>query len=314
MTDTSKLDPATGRSTLARLISRRRFTQAAGIGACAGMLAPLPLLAQDNVLPLDTPGLDHLDVVVEDVEATARFYMALFDTVLHAQPFRGAQRYFILLGELNDRREVGYLAIGASNGRGTYIGHFCTSVANWRRDADAIWAAMSREIYDAGLGRFPGATGFGGIFDDPDGIEIQFLPAPDTLVTAAVPSDLVAHHQGPVTPLGVDHVVLNVSDLERALAFYRILYGPESIHQERSAIFDFPRSGTRLELREIAYEYGTAPGIASFGIKVRPMDRQAVVRLLNNLGATVLPLRDPDPEAGIQFIDPDGIRVDLNPV
>ncbi|MFV1174451.1 cyclic pyranopterin monophosphate synthase MoaC, partial [Klebsiella pneumoniae] len=45
-----------------------------------------------------------------------------------------------------------------------------------------------------------------------DGIEIQFLPAPDTLVTAAVPSELVAWHEGLVTPQHVDHVLLDVSD------------------------------------------------------------------------------------------------------
>ncbi len=31
-------------------------------------------------------------------------------------------------GPLPAGREVGYIAIGAANGRGTYIGHFCTSV------------------------------------------------------------------------------------------------------------------------------------------------------------------------------------------
>jgi catechol 2,3-dioxygenase-like lactoylglutathione lyase family enzyme len=109
-------------------------------------------------------------------------------------------------------------------------------------------------------------------------------------------------------------VVLNVSNLDRALAYYRILYGKESIHRESFAAFEFPRSNTRLELQEIPYEYGTAPGIATFGIKTRPYDRQAVVNLLSSLGATVMPLRATDTEAGIQFIDPDGITIELNPV
>ena len=290
-------------------ITRRSLLVAS---AGAATLGSSRLFAQNSVLPLSTPGLDHLDIIVEDVEASSRFYMALLNTKLHAQPFRGAFRYFVLLGEMNAGREVGYLAVGASNGRGTYIGHFCTTVDNWRRDSDAIWEELAQKIRTAGLGEFPGTTGFGGIFDDPDGIEIQFLPSPDTLVTAATPSDLVAHNTGLVTPLGVDHVKLNVSSLDQALAWYRILYGPESDRGTDAAMFDFPRSDTQLMLQEIPYGYGSEPGIASFGIKTRPFDRGAVVDLLESLGATVLP--QADKPGGLRFTDPDGITVELNPV
>jgi catechol 2,3-dioxygenase-like lactoylglutathione lyase family enzyme len=290
-------------------ISRRTLLTATGAAAVGSRF----LFAQPgSVLPLSTPGLDHLDIIVEDVETSSRFYMALLNTRLHAQPFRGAFRYFVLLGELNANREVGYLAIGAANGRGTYIGHFCTTVDNWRRDSDAIWEAMASAIPAAGLGEFPGATGFGGIFDDPDGIEIQYLPAPDTLVTAATLSDLVEHNTGPVTPLGVDHVTLNVTNLDRALAWYRILYGAESGRDADQAWFDFPRSDTRLVLQEIPYGYGSEPGIAAFGIKTRGFDRDAVSQLLTALGATVLP--EAYRPGGLRFTDPDGITVELNPV
>jgi hypothetical protein len=55
------------------------------------MAAPLPpfALAQDKVLPLRAPCLDHLDVVVPDFEATTKFFMDLFNTELHAQELRG---------------------------------------------------------------------------------------------------------------------------------------------------------------------------------------------------------------------------------
>src|SRR5690554_90388 len=88
----------------------------------AALSAPLPrfALAQDAVLPLRTPGLDHLDVMVPDVEATTKFYMGLFNTELHAQAFRGAYRYFVLLNPLTESREVGYIAVGDSSGRGSY--------------------------------------------------------------------------------------------------------------------------------------------------------------------------------------------------
>ncbi len=287
-------------------LSRRHL-----IGTAA--LASLPLvrqtLAQPSLLPLDTPGLDHLDVIVPDVEKTARFYMGLLKTTLHAQPFQGGQRYFVLLGPLPDNRAVGYLAIGDARGRGTYIGHFCTSVVEWRRDSQAIFAAMADRFAAAGLGDFPGPTGVGGIFEDPDGIEIQFLPAPDTLVTAAVPSALVAGGQGLLTPLGVDHVLLNVTDLERALVYYRILYGAESAHSvEGDSVFAF-RNGSRLLLRQGHYAYDSAEArIARFGLRVAPFDRDRAAELIVTLGGTVLTAEAAE---GLRFKDVDGAEVVL---
>jgi catechol 2,3-dioxygenase-like lactoylglutathione lyase family enzyme len=279
------------------------------LGTIAASALPHFVFAQNALLPLNTPGLDHLDVIVPDVAATAKFYMGVFNTALHAQPFQGGQRYFVLLGPLPENRAVGYLAIGDSRGRGTYIGHFCTSVVEWRRDSKAIFAAMAEGFSKAGLGEFPGSTGVGGIFADPDGIEIQFLPAPDTVVTAAVPSDLVPAGQGLVTPLRVDNVLLQVSDIERALVYYRILYGNETQRDEASrAVFEFS-NGSRLLLEPTSYVYGNAqPHIARFGIRVKPFDRTAVADGITKLGATVLDADDTDV---LRFRDPDGNVVEL---
>ena len=290
-------------------LSRRRFIAAAALPLVAPRVLAQPAAA-DEVLPLDTPGLDHLDILVPDVEASARFYMRLFNTRLHAQPFQGGFRYFVLLGEMNDRREVGYMAIGDGRGRGTYIGHFCTSVADYRRDAQAISAAMVDAFRQNGFGEFPGATGIGGIFADPDGIEIQFLPAPDTLVTAAVPSDLVPSNQGLVVPMAVDHVLLQVSDLARALDYYRILYGREAGGPDAAGRVWFSfRNGSRLILEQVPYEYGSEPRIAHFGIRVEPYDRQAVTAVLDELGAELL--ASPEGAGVLRFRDLDGITVEL---
>jgi catechol 2,3-dioxygenase-like lactoylglutathione lyase family enzyme len=84
-------------------LSRRAFIT--GLGAAASL--PLPGSAtawaqrqSNTLLPLNTPKVDHLDVIVPNVEASARFYMGVFNTRLHAQPFQGGFRYFILLGDL----------------------------------------------------------------------------------------------------------------------------------------------------------------------------------------------------------------------
>lgn len=286
-------------------LSRRTMI---GLVAAAGLPAWQSAFAQARVLPLDTPGLDHLDVMVPDVEKTTRFYMGLFRTALHAQPFQGGFRYFVLLGPLPENRTVGYIAVGDARGRGTYIGHFCTSVREWRRDSAAIFAAMKEQFASAGFGQFPGpGSGAAGVFKDPDGIEIQFLPSPDTLVTAAVPSDLVPAQQGMVTPQSVDHVVLHVSNLQRAVDYYRILYGRESNREGNRATFSFS-NGSRIVLEGTSYTYGAAQTrIARFGIRVAPFDRATVTAGIARLGGTVVN----DAPGALRLRDVDGIELEL---
>ena len=271
----------------------------------------LPLTALSASLPLNTPGLDHFDVMVPNVETTTKFYMNVFKTTLHAQPFQGGFRYFILLGPLPENRAVGYLAIGDARGRGTYIGHFCTSVVDWRQNSNAIFDEMKTAFRGAGLGEFPGSTGVGGIFQDPDGIEIQFLPSPDTLVTAAAPSDLVPPQQGLVMPLRVDNVLVQVSSLDKALTYYRLLYGKESSRDDEGRVIFSFANGSRLILEQTHYVYGQAKThIARIGIRVEPFDKTKVGAAITKLGATMLDAK----EVGVlRFRDPDGNVVELVP-
>ena len=51
-------------------------------------------------LPLENLGLEHLDIIVPDTAASARFYSRIFKSALHQQPVRDTLRYFILLGDL----------------------------------------------------------------------------------------------------------------------------------------------------------------------------------------------------------------------
>lgn len=261
------------------------------------------------LLPVDTPGLDHLDVMVPDAEKTTRFYMGLFRTALHAQPYRGALRYFVLLGPLPQDRAVGYIAVGASRGRGAYIGHFCTGVTGWQRDNPPEFVAMKERFRAAGYGEFPGSLGFGGLFNDPDGLEVQFLPSPDKLVVEAVPSDLVLPLQGLVAPRRIDHIVARVSDLDRAVGFYRMIYGREQRRDRRSATFAF-RNGSRLVLEGGEYVYGRSrAGYERFGIRTEPFDIAKVEAGIAALGGKVI-ARD---GKVIRLSDIDGTELELVP-
>jgi glyoxylase I family protein len=292
-------------------VSRRTFM--AGLGAAASLPWLRSVQAQaprGSLLPIATPKIDHLDVIVPDVAASARFYMGVFNTRLHAQPFQGGFRYFVLFGDLPANRQVGYLAIGDSRGRGTYIGHFCTSIFDYRQNSAAITSALVEAVEKAGLGKLTMGSGPGGIFSDPDGIEIQFLPAPDTLVTVAEPSDLVEPNKGLVTPKGVDHVLLHVSDLEKGVQFYRILYGKEASRQKNPDRIWFQIGDTRLGLEQVTA--GQKPRIAHFGVKVAAFDRGAVISGLRTLGAEVVP--SPDEPDVVRFRDKDGNSVELKAI
>ena len=75
---------------------------AALLGAGAGAQSATPLK-----LPLDNLGLEHLDIVVPDTAAAAKFYARIFRTELHQQPVRDTLRYFVVLGDVPADRQVG---------------------------------------------------------------------------------------------------------------------------------------------------------------------------------------------------------------
>jgi catechol 2,3-dioxygenase-like lactoylglutathione lyase family enzyme len=145
------------------------------------------------------------------------------------------------------------------------------------------------------------------MWPDPDGIELQLFQPPAGLVTAAVDSPLPVEGAGVVSPLGVDHVLLQVSNLERSLAYYRALYGAaaERPRDANGRVWFQLERGTRLGLEQ------TAGGvrIAHYAIRVAPFDRQTVTRRLGELGVRVLPV--PDEPDVLRFADPDGITVEL---
>jgi len=252
-------------------------------------------------LPLANLGLEHLDIVVPDPAASARFYARVFRTELHQQPIRDTLRYFVLLGDLSADRQVGYIAIGAGQGRAPAIGHYCVLARVYARDAFA--AALK----SAGLAAQPTAPGPIGIWPDPDGLELQLFQPPAGLVTAAVKSPLPVEGEGVVKPEGVDHVLLQVSNLERSLPYYRAVYGA-SAERPRDANgrvwFQLER-GTRVGLEQTQ----GSVRIAHYAIRVAPFDRAMLTNRLRELGGRILPA--PDEPDVVRFADDNGIIVEL---
>ena len=272
--------------------------------ACAIVLAA-SLLAQAPAplkLPLDNLGVEHLDIVVPDTAASARFYARIFRTTLHQQPVRDTLRYFVVLGDVPADRQVGYIAIGAAQGRPAAIGHYCVLARVYSRDA------LNGALQAAGLPAAPTAPGPIGMWPDPDGLELQLFQPPAGLVTAAVKSPLPVDGDGIVSPAGVDHIMLNVSSFEKALPYYRAMYGAAA-ERPRDANgrvwFNLARN-TRLGLQQAP---DGKPAIAHFAIKVAPFDRGALMARLGEIGARVLPSADESDV--VRFLDNNGITVEL---
>ncbi|HVH26755.1 MAG TPA: VOC family protein [Vicinamibacterales bacterium] len=266
-----------------------------GAGAWAQSATPLKL-------PLDNLGLEHLDIVVPDTAAAAQFYARIFRTQLHQQPVRDTLRYFVVLGDVPVDRQVGYIAIGAAAGRPPAIGHYCVLARTYSRDA------FASALEAAGLPAKPTGPGAIGMWPDPDGLELQLFQPPAGLVTAAVESPLPVEAEGLLTPRGVDHVMLSVSSFDKALPYYRALYGSaaETPRDANGRIWYRLERGTRLGLQPATDGKTT---ISHFTIKVAPFDRQALAARLRELHAEVLP--SPDEPDVVRFRDNNGITVEV---
>jgi catechol 2,3-dioxygenase-like lactoylglutathione lyase family enzyme len=278
-----------------------RQAVAAGVFVASLVTALTAQTTAPRALPLDNLGLEHLDIIVPDPAASARFYARIFKSALHEQPVRDTLRYFVLLGELPADRQVGYIAIGAAAGRPPRIGHYCTLAKVYDR------AGMASALQAGGYG--VAAAGPTGMWPDPDKLELQLFQPPAGLVTAAVPSSLPATRDGLVTPRGVDHVMLRVSSLEKSLPYYRLLYGTaaEQPRDKNGRVWFHLERNTRLGLEQVAP--GQEPAISHYAIKVAPFDRGALEARLKELGARMVAAAD-EPDV-VRFTDNNGIIVEI---
>jgi hypothetical protein len=88
-------------------------------------------------------------------------------------------------------------------------------------------------------------------------------------VTAALPSSLSVDSTGLVSPLGVDHVMLSVSDIEKSLPYYNFVYGA-NIRKARESnperLWLHLEANTRIGLQKA--RTGEKPRIDHYCIKV----------------------------------------------
>jgi catechol 2,3-dioxygenase len=116
------------------------------------------------------------------------------------------------------------------------------------------------------------------------------------------------------------HLVLYVSDLERARRFYRDLLGWKEVAVYGGAVAAFSSGRTHHELLLIQVEVGAAPippnprlGMYHFGLKIGENDdelREALAQL-QAADVTIMGMSDHGVSHSIYIADPDGNEVEL---
>jgi catechol 2,3-dioxygenase-like lactoylglutathione lyase family enzyme len=271
----------------------RRAVLAAGIAVGPAMVLGKRAFAEDlrgDELPLVTTGLEHIGMVVPDVEAATRFYSSVFNPDLQKEK-DAPLRYYVMLGS-------GYIAIGSRAGVTVpKIDHYCTLVRGYNREL------MTKALAAKGI-----SSAMRGVVPDPDGIGLQLIATPGGPGPTAVAGGRLVEVEPLVHSVGMDNIVLRVADLRRSAEFYGQFF-PKVLDRAEPAArgqLAFKAADTLIILRASAPD--ETPGVASYAVRVAKFDQAKVLRGLAALGATV----DSKSAAGaVRFRDPNGLAVEL---
>ena len=231
--------------------------------------------AQQRLLPLQNSGLDHLSLTVPDSLEAARFYGRIFDPqVFHERT--GVQRYYVRLGSA-------YMAFGPQANMTPYIDHIAAGVIGFV-EADFVNVETKAEIAAAGLAAPAGALP---MLSDPDNLRLQLVNTTHGLFDTIMPGGRVTSEPAALIPIGLDHIMLSVTDVDRSVAYYRKLFGAEETRDRNPRRVWFKLADTKLGLE--AAPAGQKPSFSHFAVKVAGFHRGLVTARLGKLGVSVEP-------------------------
>jgi catechol 2,3-dioxygenase-like lactoylglutathione lyase family enzyme len=257
-----------------RAIDRRKWLIRA-TNLAIGSLLVRRSSAQQRLLPLRNSGLDHLSITVPDSLEAARFYGRIFDPqVFHERT--GVQRYYVRLG-------AAYIAFGPQANVTPYIDHIAAGVIGFV-EADFGNVETKAEITAAGLAAPPGVLP---MLPDPDNLRLQLVNTTHGLFDTIMPGGRVTPEPAALVPIGLDHILLSVTDVDRSVAHYRKLFGAEESRGRNPRRVWFKLAGSKLGLE--AAPAGQKPGFSHFAVKVAGFQRSLVTARLGKLGVNVEP-------------------------
>lgn len=274
-------------------IGRRQWL-AGAVTVAAGAALVRRASAQRSLLPLNTTGLDHVSITVPDPQQTATFYGKIFDPqVFHERT--GVQRYYVRLGQA-------YIALGPQPNVTPWIDHIAAAVIDFV-EADFGKPEVKEQITAAGLAAPPGVLP---MLSDPDNLRLQLVNATHGLFDTLMPGGRIATEPAVVTPVGLDHVMVSVSDVEKSAAHYTKLFGPSMAREQQGKRVWFRLADTRLGLE--AAPAGQKPGFSHFCVKAAGFNQATATDRLQKLGVK---LEAGSEKGTLLFRDPNNIAVEV---
>ena len=275
------LNPS-GHHQLSRIaLSRRQL-----LGGLAG-LAAASSTAQAELL-FRPSQLNHLTLNVSDLERSRAFYRKLF----------GGPQWTVSPAAL-DSFDLGANLLGLYlNPGGTPVGidHFSIGLRDF--NGDTALSTLKQQSIDAQKA----VNGFIE-FGDLDRIKVELVPENYRNRGAEPQKGPQPPVQSLFRPVGLNHVTLQVANLERATKFYQSLFGPS---------FDGQRAGTTFQLGMGVLGLitdGVNPvGVDHFCVSVEGYEPDAVSEKLKQNGIPSQRLYSPNQ---VYVRDPDGVLVQL---
>jgi catechol 2,3-dioxygenase-like lactoylglutathione lyase family enzyme len=235
-------------------------------------------LAARTALSAEAPfrfgALDHLAIAVDDTEKSVHFYTRVFgNTVLKEKT---NPRHYVKLGP-------NYVAI-APPGQGQasqVINHFCPGIVNFDL------ASTKRALDQIGI-KYREATGVGLFFPDPDGTLVQLWTEDSWshLGETAARASIGSQGEPLLHPTGVDHILVNVSNVEKSTAFYEKILGPVINPASRPRRTWFSGGGgNRVGLALVGL--GQKTGVDHYCLTAR-FDRASLSKAVEAAGAKII--------------------------
>jgi catechol 2,3-dioxygenase-like lactoylglutathione lyase family enzyme len=273
--------------------SRRQWLASASALAAGSLLASRAS-AQQKLLPLRHSGLDHLSYTVPDPLQAANFYGRIFDPqIFHERT--GVQRHYVRLG-------AAYIALGPRPNVTPYIDHIAAGIIDFVED-DFAKPDMKAELVAAGLAAPPGVLP---IIADPDKLQLQLVNTQHGLFDTIMPGGRVTTEPAALIPIGLNHIMLSVTDLEQSAAHYRKLFGAEESRERNPLRVWFKLADTRIGIEAAAA--GQKPSFSHYCVKVADFDRKQATQRLQKLGIQV---EEGSEKGSLRFRDLHNLSVEI---
>jgi catechol 2,3-dioxygenase-like lactoylglutathione lyase family enzyme len=269
-------------------LGRRDALKLMGAAAC-GALTVHPVRSAEATPRFSS--LDHVEFTVSDLKRSVAFYTRVFGNDLYKN--KRAEKRYLKLGPT-------YIALDHGQPP-LHIDHHSVGITGL--DMAALHGYLDRQ----GVAYKDYPSGRDLYFTDPDGTRTQ-LSAENSwtalVPNTAEPEALAMQGEAIFHPTGMDHILLNVSDPEKAAAFYEKIFGPVSQRNNNRIWFQVGKSRVGL----LKTPEGARPGVNHYCISAERFDYAEAIKKLEQVVAKI---ESAEVAGAPEFRDPDGFLVQV---